>query len=96
MRSPEFPPHPQSPKEPAVDTDSPSDETTPRKPSRLQRFNKVVMRFVGPANRSSMNLRGNTEMTPEGPTYEGRLLDRADEPVVEGVRAVDDSWPKGS
>lgn len=25
----------------------------------------------------------DTEMTPEGPTYEGRLLDRADEPVVD-------------
>ena len=75
MRSPEFSPHPQSPKESAVDTDSPSDETTPRKPSRLQRFNKVVMRFVGPANRSSMNLRGNTEMTPEAPDWYRNLQD---------------------
>lgn len=75
MRSPEFFPHPQSPKEPAVDTDSPSDETTPRKPSRLQRFNKVVMRFVGPANRSSMNLRGNTEMTPEAQDWYRNLQD---------------------
>lgn len=75
MRSPEFSPHPQSPKEPAVDTDSPSDETTPRKPSRLQRFNKMVMRFVGPANRSSMNLRGNTELTPEAKDWYDNLQD---------------------
>ena len=58
-----------------MDTDPPSDETTPRKPSRLQRFNKVVMRFVGPANRSSMNLRGNTEMTPEAQDWYRNLQD---------------------
>ena len=58
-----------------MDTDSPSDETTPRKPSRLQRFNHVVMRFVGPANRSSMNLRGNTEMTPEAQDWYRNLQD---------------------
>ncbi|MDQ1122436.1 hypothetical protein [Microbacterium trichothecenolyticum] len=35
----------------------------------------------------------HTEMTPDGPAYEGRLLDRADEPVVDqgapfGIRAL--------
>lgn len=35
------------------------------KRSMFRRFDAFVMRFVGPANRSPMTLRGNTEMTEE-------------------------------
>lgn len=35
------------------------------KRTMFHRFDDFVMRFVGPANRSPMTLRGNTEMTEE-------------------------------
>ena len=56
-------------------SDSPSEQPTPRKPSRFRRFDNFVMRFVGPANRRSMNLRGNTEMSDEAKDWYQNLQD---------------------
>ena len=56
-----------------MNSDSPSEQPAPRKPSKFRRFDNFVMRFVGPANRSSMNLRGNTEMSDEAKDWYDNL-----------------------
>lgn len=66
-------PRPPFLKGPTVDSDSPSEQPAPRKTSKFRRFDNLIMRFVGPANRSSINLRGNTEMSDEAKDWYDNL-----------------------
>lgn len=46
-----------------------------RKNSAFWKFDRFIMRFVGPANRRSINLRGNDQMSEETKNWYAGLQD---------------------